>query len=86
MAIEKLHLKEIAKMAKVCQHPRREWNVLDNTMIVYVLLLWGPPLGHDWPLLLLGGMDKKLQTGRYIEYPKYGSKGHRTVGNLLSLM
>jgi len=35
---------------------------------------------------LLGGLGK-LKTGRYIEYPKYGDKGHRTVGNLyLSLM
>ena len=32
-------------------------------------------------------MDRKLKTGRYIEYPKYGDKGHRTVGNLyLSLL
>ena len=32
-------------------------------------------------------MGKKLQMGRYLEYPKYGGKGHRTVGNLyLSLM
>ncbi len=32
-------------------------------------------------------MNKKLKMGRYIEFPKYGTKGHRTVGNLyLSLM
>ena len=31
--------------------------------------------------VLLGGMGKKLKTGRYVEYPKYGDKGHRTVGN-----
>ena len=32
-------------------------------------------------------MDKKLNMGRYLEYPKYGSEGHRTVGNLyLALM
>ena len=32
-------------------------------------------------------MNKKLKMGRYVEYPKYGTKGHRTVGNIyLSLM
>ena len=32
-------------------------------------------------------MGGKLTGGRYIEYPKYGDKGHRTVGSLyLSLM
>jgi hypothetical protein len=32
-------------------------------------------------------MGEKLKAGRYLEYPKYGSKGHRTVGNFyLSLM
>ena len=90
MAIEKLHLKEIAKMAKkFASIPEGNGTMLDNTMIVYTSCSSGDHhcAGHDWPLLLLGGMDNKLQTGRYIEYPKYGSKGHRTVGNLyISLM
>ena len=43
--------------------------------------------GHDWPFVLLGGMGGKLTAGRYLEYPKYGDQGHRTVGSLyLSLM
>lgn len=90
MEIEKLHLKEIAKMAKKFDSiPEGDGSMLDNTMIVYMSCSSGDHHcpGYDWPFVLLGGMGKKLKMGRYIEYPKYGDKGHRTVGNLyLSLM
>ncbi|MDC0157112.1 DUF1552 domain-containing protein, partial [Verrucomicrobia bacterium] len=90
MEVEKLHLKQIAKMAKkFAGIPEGNGSMLDNTMIVYMSCSSGDHhcAGHDWPTLLLGGMGKKLKMGRYLEYPKYGTKGHRTVGNLyLSLM
>lgn len=90
MEIEKLHLKQVAKMAKkFAAIPEGAGSMLDNTMIVYTSCSSGDHhcAGHDWPLILLGGMGKALKTGRYLEYPKYGTKGHRTVGNLyLSLM
>ncbi len=90
MEIEKLHLKQVAKMAKkFAAIPEGNGSMLDNTMIVYTSCSSGDHhcAGHDWPLILLGGMGKALKTGRYLEYPKYGTKGHRTVGNLyLSLM
>jgi hypothetical protein len=90
MEIEKLHLKEIANMAKKFDSiPEGDGTMLDNTMIVYMSCSSGDHHcdGYDWPFVLLGGMGKKLKMGRYIEYPKYGTKGHRTVGNLyLSLI
>ena len=90
MEVEKLHLKQIAKMAeKFASILEGNGSMLDNTMIVYTSCSSGDHhcAGHDWPFVLLGGMGKKLNMGRYLEYPKYGSKGHRTVGNLyLSLM
>ena len=90
MEIEKLHLKEISKMAKkFAAIPEGNGTMLDNTMIVYTSCSSGDHhcAGHDWPFVLLGGMNNKLRAGRYIEYPKYGAKGHRTVGNLyISLM
>ena len=90
MEIEKLHLKQIAKMAKKFANiPEGNGSMLDNTMIIYMSCSSGDHHcgGHDWPFLLLGGMGKKLNMGRYVEYPKYGTKGHRTVGNFyLSLM
>lgn len=90
MEIEKLHLKQIANMAKKFDSiPEGNGSMLDNTMIVYMSCSSGDHHcgGYDWPFVLLGGMGKKLKTGRYVEYPKYGDKGHRTVGNFyLSLM
>jgi hypothetical protein len=90
MEIEKLHLKQIAKMAKkFASIPEGDGSMLDNTMIVYMSCSSGDHhcAGHDWPFILLGGMGKKLRSGRYLEFPKYGMQGHRTVGNLyLSLM
>ena len=90
MEIEKLHLKQIANMAKKFDSiPEGNGTMLDNTMIVYMSCCSGDHhcAGYDWPFVLLGGIDKKLKTGRYVEYPKYAEQGHRTVGNLyLSLM
>lgn len=90
MEIEKLHIKQIANMAqKFDSVPEGNGTMLDSTMIIYMSCSSGDHHcgGYDWPFVLLGGMSKKLKTGRYIEYPKYGDKGHRTVGNLyLSLL
>ena len=90
MEIEKLHFQEIANMAKKFESiPEGDGTMLDNTMIVYMSCSSGDHHcdGYDWPFVLLGGMNKKLKMGRYIEYPKYGDQGHRTVGNLyISLM
>jgi hypothetical protein len=73
MEIEKLHLKQIAKMAKkFADIPEGNGTMLDNTMIVYMSCSSGDHhcAGHDWPVVLLGGMGKKLKAGRYLEYPK----------------
>ena len=90
MEIEKLQLKQIAEMAqKFSSIPEGNGTMLDNTMIVYMSCSSGDHhcAGHDWPFVLLGGMGGKLTAGRYLEYPKYGDKGHRTVSSLyLTLM
>ncbi|MEC8410759.1 MAG: DUF1552 domain-containing protein [Planctomycetota bacterium] len=90
MEIEKMHIGQIALMAHQLEGiPEGDGTMLDNTMIVYMSCSSGDHhcAGHDWPFVLLGGLGKQLKTGRYIEYPKYGDEGHRTVGNLyLSLM
>lgn len=90
MEIEKLHINEIAKMAdKFDQIPEGDGSMLDNTLIVYMSCSSGDHHceGHDWPFVMVGGMNGKLKMGRYLEYPKYGDPGHRTVGNLyLALM
>lgn len=83
--VEKVHLDCIAKMAeKFDRIPEGDGTMLDNTLIVYMSCAGGDHHGGqaDWPFILLGGMAKKLKMGRYIEYPKYQEKGHRTIGNL----
>jgi hypothetical protein len=88
--VEKVHISCIADMAKKLDRiPEGNGTMLDNTMIVYMSCNGGDHHGGqaDWPFVLLGGMANKLKMGRYIEYPKYQEKGHRTIGNLyLSLM
>ncbi|MDH3585001.1 MAG: DUF1552 domain-containing protein, partial [Phycisphaerae bacterium] len=90
MEIEKFQLNYIAEMAKKLQRiPEGDGNMLDNTLIVYMSCMGGGHHGpvSDWPFVLIGGMADKLKMGRYIEYPKYREKGHRTIANLyLSLM
>ena len=89
-AVEKLHLEGIAGMAEQLDRiPEGDGTMLDNTLIVYMSCSGGDHHGGqaDWPFLLLGGMADKLRMGRYLEFPKYREKGHRTIGNLyLSLM
>ena len=90
MEIEKFQLNYITEMAKKLDRmPEGNGTMLDNTLIVYMSCAGGGHHGpmSDWPFILLGGMAKKLRMGRYIEYPKYREKGHRTIANLyLSLM
>jgi hypothetical protein len=58
--------------------------MLDNTVIVY---LSDGAEGHhsrcwEWPMVVMGNLGGKLKTGRYLDYPGYGQKGHRTTANL----
>ena len=69
--------------------PEGNGSMLDNTVIVYMSCSSDDHHceGHDWPFVLLRGMNKRLKMGRYIDYPKYGNEGHQTVGSLyLALM
>ncbi len=57
--------------------------LMDNTVIVY---LSDGAEGHhsrcwEWPMVVIGNINKKLKTGRYVDYPGYGHKNHRTTAN-----
>ena len=88
--VEEVHFENIAKMAEQFGRiPEGDGTMLDNTLIVYMSCTGGDHHNGqtDWPFVLVGGMANKLKMGRYIEYPKYQEKGHRTIGNLyLSLI
>ena len=46
-------------------------------------LLYVPIAAVQWPVVLIGNLGGKLQTeGRYLQFPNYGSKAHRTTANL----
>ncbi len=83
--IRRFHFEQIAKMARRLDAiPEGDGTMLDNTVILY---LSDGAEGHhsrcwEWPMVVLGNLDGKLRTGRYIDYPAYGYPGHRTTANM----
>jgi hypothetical protein len=62
--------------------------MMDHTVIVY---LSDGAEGHhsrcwEWPMVVIGNIDGKLKTGRYLDYPGYGQKGHRTTANMYTTL
>ena len=72
-------------MKKLESVPEGDGTVLDNTAILY---LSGAADRHhsscfEWPMVLIGNLGGRLRSnGRYLCWPNYGEKGHRTVANL----
>jgi hypothetical protein len=83
--IRRFHFDQIAKMARTLDSiPEGNGTMLDNTLIIY--LSDGAEAHHsrcwEWPMVMLGNIGGRLNTGRYIDYPAYGYKDHRTTANL----
>jgi len=83
--IRRFHMEQIAKLATKLQSvPEGKGTMLDNTCIVY---LSDSAESHhsrcfDWPMLVLGDLGGRLKTrGRFLCFPKYAAKGHRTTAN-----
>ncbi len=88
--IRRYHFDLIAGLCKKLEKVKEgDGTMLDNTVIVY---LSDGAEGHhsrcwEWPMVVIGDMGKKLKAGRYLDYPAYGRKGHRTTANMyLSLL
>ena len=68
--------------------PEGEGTMMDNTVILY--LSDGAEAHHsrcwEWPMVVIGNMGGKLKTGRYIDYPGYGTKRHRTISNMYTTL
>ena len=83
--IRRYHFELIAGLMKKLEKvPEGNGTMLDNTVIVY---LSDGAEGHhsrcwEWPMVVLGDMGGKLKTGRYVDFPGYGRKGHRTTANM----
>ncbi len=88
--IRTFHVELIASMAKrLAAVPEGDGTMLDNTVIVY--LSDNSNLHHstaiEWPMVVLGNLGAKLKTaGRYLAYPRYGRRNHRTIGNWLTTL
>jgi len=84
--IRRFHMELIHRMMKKFEAvPEGDGTMLDNTVIVY---LSDAAEGHhsrcwEWPYVVIGDMGGRLKTkGRYLCYPKYGHKDHRTTAQL----
>jgi len=83
--IRKYHFELIAGLVKKFESvPEGNGTMLDNTVIVY--LSDAAEAHHsrcwEWPMVVIGNIDGKLKTGRYIDYPGYGQPKHRTIANM----
>ena len=70
--------------------PEGDGTMLDNTLVVYMSdsAEGHHPVCQEWPFVLIGDLGGRLKLGnRYLRYPWYGEKGHRTIASLyLSLL
>lgn len=83
--IRHYHFTRIAGLCKKLDAVKEgNGTMLDNTVIVY--LSDGAESHHsrcwEWPMVVIGNINGKLKTGRYVDYPGYGYKGHRTTANM----
>lgn len=86
VAVRQYHCKLIAGLAKSLEAVKEgDGTMLDNTVIVY---LSDSGDGHhpqlrEWPVVLLGDIGGALKTrGRFLQFPAYEAKAHRTMANL----
>jgi len=83
--IRRYHFDLIAGLMKKLEKVKEgNGTMLDNTVIIY---LSDGAEGHhsrcwEWPMVVIGNMGGQLKTGRYLDYPGYGQKGHRTTANM----
>lgn len=87
--IRRFHFGLIARLMKKLEAiPEGNGTMLDNTCIVY---LSDAAEGHhsrcwEWPFVVIGNLGGKLKGGQYVEYPYWGKKGHREIGNLYTTL
>ena len=87
--IRSFHFELIARLMKKLQAvPEGDGAMLDNTVIVY---LSDAAENHhsrcgQWPFVLLPGKNTGIKGGQYIDYPYYGTDGHREIGNLYTTL
>lgn len=83
--IRKYHAERVADIARRLDSIKEgNGTMLDNTLIVWMS---DSGEGHhgscgEWPMVLVGGLGDRLKTsGRFLQYPAYGTSGNRTIRN-----
>ena len=84
--LRQFHTKLIAGLAKKLAAVKEgNGTMLDSTVIVYLSDSGDShhPSLYEWPVILLGNLGGTLRTrGRYLQFPAYRTKAHRTMANL----
>ncbi len=90
LKVRRFHTELLAELVKKLDGvPEGDGTMLDNTLIVYTSDFGEShhPLAYEWPFVLIGNLGGRLKAGgRFLNYPKYGTTGHRTVSNLYTSM
>lgn len=69
--------------------PEGDGTMMDNTLILY---LSDSAENHhsscfDWPMVMLGNLGGRLRPGnRFVNFAKYGARGHATIGMLYTTL
>jgi len=82
--IRKYHAERVADIARRLDSIKEgDGTMLDNTLIVWMSDSGEAHHGfcNEWPLVLVGGLGNRLKTGRFLQYPGYGTAGNRTIRN-----
>ena len=90
LKIRRYHTGLLAQFMELLQAmPEAGGTMLDHTLFVY---LSDSAENHhstcyEWPVLLLGNLGGRLKGGdRFLNYPRYGLAGHRTMANLFTTL
>lgn len=82
--IRRFHAERAADLARRLQAiPEGNGTLLDSTLIVYMSdsAESHHGQGDEWPMILIGNLGGRLRTsGRFLEFPRYNTNGHRTLG------
>ena len=83
--IRQFHASRVADLAKRLSAIKEgDGTLLDNTLIVWMSdsAEEHHGQGEQWPMVLVGNLGGKLKTaGRFLQFPRYKTAGHRTMTN-----
>ncbi len=87
--VARYYVGQLAYLAgRLAEMKEGEATVLDNSCLLFVSNMWSGSR-HDsskLPVLLLGGLGGKLETGRVLDYTERGNENRRLCSLYLSLM